>query len=349
MDWDHVVQLRAEGVGWNGIAAELGLTAGGLRGMASKAGHTKKSVPEEYSPTPQFEHEPPAPPSMEDLFALAKQSAKVINQIDPILTHDAVTLDASTPIGVIFVSCAHLGSRFAFYEDFERIFETVMATPNLYWLSLGDDVEGFLPGFLDASAVAEQAIADPRVQRLMLAHILDRLASEGKLLAGCASQHGGDWYRKKTVDDPIKDLYLQHGVPYFDGKGLLTLKVAEQSYHIALAHQFPGAGMNPNHAQRRAAMTDFPSADVLVQGDKHRYAVTEYSLPPMEFDAGLRPSYIQWLVQVGTAKTGPDRYSIRGWSRGVLEWPVLIFRHDRHAIAASRDLQLARLMMEKWR
>lgn len=346
MQWDRVARLRTEGQTWDQIAEHTGISASGLRGMASRRQKARRAE----TPPPQFSHPAPEPPSMDDLFALAKQSAKVIDQIDPIITHETITFDVDEPIGILFVSCAHLGSRFTFYEHFEQIFQQVLATPRLYWLSLGDDVEGFLPGFLDASAIAEQSIAHPLVQRRMLAYVLDKLADEGKLLAGCASQHGGDWPRKKIGEDPIKQMYLARNVPFFDGKGLLTLNIGKQTYHIALAHAFPGSSIsNPNYAQRRAALYDYPQADVLVQGDRHKYACAEYSLPPMEFDAGLRQSYMQWLLQVGTAKTGPDRYSIRGWSRGVLEWPVMIFRPDRHAIAASRELPLAQLMLKGWR
>ncbi len=299
------------------------------------------------SGAPRFANEPEELPDLDELFKLCRASRSVLNRVDPIVTHDTATFDDGASIGVIFVSCAHLGSRYTFYEEFERIFSRVLDTPRLHWLSLGDDVEGFLPGFRDGSAVTDQAIANPLVQRLMLARVLDKLAERGKLLAGCASQHGGDWYRKAVGEDPIKALYLARRVPFYDGKGLLTLKVGRQTYQVALAHSFPGSSIyNANHAQRRAGLFDFPSADVIVQGDKHRYAVTEMSLPPTEFDAGLRASYMQWLVQVGTAKAGLDKYSIRGWSRGVLEWPVLIFHADRHCIEYTRDLERASTLLE---
>lgn len=345
-----ILAQRAAGVRWPDIARQLNVTTTGLRGMASRYGWTKKvrSADEDH-PTP--EHLTPLPdlPDLDELFRLARQSASVINRTDPVVTHHEIQLDAHAPVGVIFVSCAHLGGRYTFYQEFEQLFADVLGVPRLYWLSLGDDIEGFLSGFPDASAVTDQAIANPKVQRLMLAHVLDKLAERGKLLAGCASQHGGDWTRKRAGDDPIKDMYVNRGVPFFDGKALLTLRVGAQTYRVALAHEFPGSSIyNPNHAQRRAALFEYPNADIIVQGDKHRYAVTEMSLPPQEFDAGMRDSYMQWLVQVGTAKAGPDKYSIRGWSRGILEWPVLIMRHDRHFVASSRDMGLTRLMLGQW-
>jgi len=286
--------------------------------------------------------------SLAALFELARANQTVLNRIDPVITYVKKRIDTDRPIGVIFTSCAHLGSRYTFYEGFAEIFNSVLETPNLLWVSLGDDIEGFMSGFPDAAAVTDQAIANPKIQQRMLAGVLDQLAGNDKLLAGCASQHGGKWIESKVGMNPIKDLYLQRKIPWFDGKGLFTLEVGEQTYQIALAHEFPGNSIyNANHAQRRAGLFEFPNEDVIVMGDKHRYSVQEISLPPYEFDAGMRPTYFQFLVQVGTAKIGLDRYSIRGWSRGVLEWPILIFHPKRHEITYTRSVPIARMLLEQ--
>lgn len=57
----------------------------------------------------------------------------------------------------------------------------------------------------------------------------------------------------------------------------------------------------------------------------------------------------QWYVQVGTAKTGPDPYTIKSWSPGTWEWPILIFRPDSHQIVSTTDLKLAKVLIaEGW-
>lgn len=284
---------------------------------------------------------------MEELFRLARESANVINRVDPVITHAEIDIPVtSEPVGIIFVSCAHLGGRYTFHEQFERIFDRVLNIDRLYWVSMGDDVEGFLPGFPDASAITDQAIANPKVQRLMLAHVLDKLAQNNKLLCGMASQHGGDWQQKRTGDNPIKDMYLEHKVPFFDGKALVTLRVGPTVYRLALAHEFKGTSQwNANHSQRRAIAFDFPNVDVAIQGDKHRGGVQRFTVPPFEYDAGMVDSYVKWLVQVGTMKQGPDKFSIRGWSRGVLEWPILIFQASEHRIEWTDSLERASMML----
>lgn len=283
-------------------------------------------------------------PNLEDLIQIARQNADLINAIDPIITHLSRSFERT--IGIIFVSCSHLGGRYTFYSEFQELLEKALKIKNLYWVSLGDDVESFIPGFPDASAVLDQAIANPKVQRLMLAKVLEKLTDKGKLLAGMASQHGGDWVRKKTGDDPIKDLYLAQGVPYFDGKALMTLEVGDSTYRLACAHELRGNSIyNPNHPQRRAALFEFPNADAIIMGDRHVSAVQRISLPAWEYDAGIRSSLYQWFVQVGTFKAGLDRYSIRGWSRGILDFPILIFHADEHRIEWTDSLERARLML----
>lgn len=92
-------------------------------------------------------------------------------------------------------------------------------------------------------------------------------------------------------------------------------------------------------AQGQALRWDLPSADVIVQGDKHVYGAAEVTAFKFEYDAGLRPSPFVWLVQVGTAKAGPDKYSIRRWSQGVFEWPIAVFWPDEHKIKVTRHLE----------
>lgn len=345
-DWAKIAKRRREGATWSTIAQEEDMRPNVLRTLAGRHGLTHQHDARASDDDPQFDINPPEPPTLEELFSAARENIRLTDSVDPILNHSTVSWKRG-PVAVIVVSCAHLGSRFTFYEQFDSIFRHVLDTPRLYWLSLGDDVEGFLPSFVDGSAVLEQALVNPKVQRAMLAAVLDKLAERKKLLAGCSSNHGGAWARRKTGDDPIKDMYRERKVPFFDGKALLSLHVGEQEYHMGIAHSFPGSSMyNPVHAQRRAGLFDFPTADVIVQGHKHNYAVTEMSLPPHEYDAGLRASYIQWLVQVGTAKTGPDRYSMEGWARGVLEWPIMVFREDRHEVTVTRRLQTAQYLLK---
>jgi hypothetical protein len=58
-----------------------------------------------------------------------------------------------------------------------------------------------------------------------------------------------------------------------------------------------------------------------------------------EVDAGNRESRRVLLVQTGTAKSGADKYTIRGWSKGEFEWATLVFGAKEHKIRWSWALE----------
>lgn len=350
--WEYKQQ---SGASWDQVARHFGKNKNTVRragrtyargtGEPPQPGGRK---PKERHVQPQFQTPKPDDLTLQDFVDLVRVNQRAVNAVDPILTTETITLDADQPVGIIFVSCSHLGSRYVNHEAFTELLKKVLDIPRLYWFALGDDTEG-MTGFFDVASAHEQALADPKLQRRMLALVLDQLAEKKKLLCGFAGQHGADWERRKRGADPIKSMYLDRGVPYFDGQSYIRLNVGRQMYRLFAAHQLPGNSMyNKNHPQKRAALWKAPTADVIVMGDKHTYSVQQEATDTFEFLAGERESYLRWLVQVGAAKTGPDPYTIKTWSPAVWEWPILIFRQDRHCIAQAADLDVARYMLNQW-
>jgi len=84
---------------------------------------------------------------------------------------------------------------------------------------------------------------------------------------------------------------------------------------------------------------------VIFQGDKHTYSVQEVSSDTWEYMLDASVPRKQWYVQVGTAKTGPDPYTIKNWAPGVWEWPILIFKPNVHQIVSTTDLGLAKMLI----
>jgi hypothetical protein len=332
---------------WEDIARAEGKSYESVRNVV-KRWRQRKDRPAPAHPAPQYEGKTPDDLTLDEYVELTRRTQEAVESVDPIFVNDTISIDADAPIGIIFVSCAHIGSRYVNHKAFQELLEKVLDIPRLYWFALGDDTEG-MTAFFDVASAHEQALADPRLQRRMLALILDKLAAHKKLLCGFAGQHGADWERRKRGADPIKQMYLDRKVRYFDGQAYIKLDVGGQLYRLFAGHQLPGSSMyNRVHAQKRAALWKAPTADVVIQGDKHTYAVSQESIDTFEYLAGERESYLRWLVQVGAAKTGLDPYTIKTWSPAVWDWPILIFRNDRHSIAQAADLDLAKLMLNAW-
>jgi len=273
--------------------------------------------------------------TFDDLVKIADVLRGALDHSDPVVDHQEMTLGDGGPVGIVFASCPHLGGRYTNHKAIRDMLDRALLIPNLYWAPLGDDIEGYLAGFADASSVHEQAM-NVDLQLLMLRAMLIKIAGAGRLLFGTASQHGGKWWEKRG-SNPIKDAYRGVGVPWFDGQAYLKLHVGSQVYQVAVAHEFPGHSMyNQLHPHARALRWDYPMADVIVQGDKHTYAVSEVTSYIREFDAGNRASPFTWFVQTGTAKTGLDKYTVKRWPHGIMEWPILIFEEDDHNIECTR-------------
>ena len=276
--------------------------------------------------------------SLEEIIRLSRQQVASKQAHDPIFITDDLYFEDNVPISVIFVSCAHLGGRFTAYEEFERIFNQALGIPNLYWASLGDDIEGFLPQFPDNKSVIEQVWQiDTQVE--LIQKVLTTLREAGKLLFGMGSQHGGKWLNKYHGDNPIKKAYLDLGVPFYDGIAYLKLHVGDQIYNVATAHDFPGDSIwNPLHRQTRAFYMNFPNAHLVVGGDRHKFAWAEIPASEWEAVVGNRSSNRVLLLQVGTAKTVPDIYTIQHWSTGLLGWPIVTFYPEKNKLNWTWDI-----------
>lgn len=275
-----------------------------------------------------------------DLWKIIEESHKkvrIAQRKDPILTHDVLTFP-DAPVAVMFVSCMHFGGRYTAHKEVADLIKRALEIPNLYIAFLGDDVENFLPQFKDKSSVEDQ-LYDTNVQIDIVKILLQMVLDCNKLLFGVAGQHGGWWMDSATGKNPIKEFYVKNKRPFFDGQAYIKFQVGEQTYNVAAAHKFKGSSeLNPLHPQAKALRSSFPMADIVVMGDKHHFDVMETAVYGWEEEAGNRQTDRALLLQVGTGKTGPDPYTIRGWSKGRLGWPIVMLRNDEHFVKWSWDL-----------
>lgn len=273
---------------------------------------------------------------LDEFFELAERKAEEAQLYDPIITTDEFHF--SEACAILFGSCMHLGGRYTNYRKMRELFNKALETPGLYWGSLGDDIEGFMAQFRDRKAVYDQIIPLPN-QLKVLDYILEKLDEADKLLFGVSSQHGGQWMRRDTGKDEVKSLYLKYRVPYFDGLAYVKFHVGKQTYNVAMAHKFDGHSQyNPSHPQMKALITKFPNADVVVMGDRHHPVYQRLPMYGYEYQAGNRKSPMVTLLQAGTAKDGPDPYTIERWTQGIFEWPIVVFHANEHKVSVVESL-----------
>jgi hypothetical protein len=272
----------------------------------------------------------------EALFDVIEDLQGIVDRADPITTSETIEIETDLPVVVMFTSCWHLGGRYVFYKKFRELLRLTLETPRVYWGVHGDLGDFFLPTFRNAEPVLTQLV-HPAFQRKLATYVLGKLAEKGRLLYGCAGNHE-DFIVKVIGEDLLKPEFTDRGVPYFVGKGVVRLRVGEEEYIVGVAHKWPGNSyFNPTHAEIRALMVDIPGADVIAGGHLHGFAHQEIGKSSLAHEAGVLHNHRFHAVAIGTASNGPDPYSIKGWSRGTFEWPMLAFYPDRHQIKRVYD------------
>lgn len=226
---------------------------------------------------------------------------------------------------IIFSADWHLGSVATDYDMFRENIELLLSTENCYLVTVGDVIDNFRR-FYSLEAVFSQ-VASPKMQTQILRAIYDELTAKHKWLAGCWGDHDVKWDETAFGQSPVKEM-LSKKIVYFNGKGILNLKLGEEKYEIVLSHKLMGNSIyNPNHPQIRESKWYHPNADVIVSAHKHNPAIQ------ILYEYGKRKCF----VQVGTFKVD-DGYSKRFWEKGIIGVPALVFHNDRHEVGAYMSL-----------
>jgi hypothetical protein len=275
-------------------------------------------------------------------IARFREAAKAVTALqdehDPVITHYSQLFDTNKPVAIMWASCMHLGGRYTDHEFIENALNTFLEFGSVFFI--GDEIEGFTPSWFHAGSIMEQALQVTQQVNMFDAY-MEQFWS--KVLGGMWSQHGSMWFEKNQGYTPLKRRYTERGIPFFDGTANLTYQVGDQVYYIVASHEFSGNSQwNKNHPHIKSLRFDHPTADAIIAGDKHTYAVQELQVYTEEFEAGRRASPWVWLIQSGTAKTGPDKYTIKRWGKGEAEWPITVLYPDQHLIKVTRHIEDAR-------
>ncbi len=288
--------------------------------------------------SPRFPGLTPAEFNWEEWYEAAEMMASLTNRLDPTITNAVVHIPTDKPIAFMNTGDWHIGSRFVAYKTFRALLDLLLATERVYWANYGDETDNFPMDWLPP---AVQQIITPKAQRLLVAAMVERMIDKGKLLWSFWSNHHA-FTERKIGEDLMAPMFMGK-VPFFHGKGVIRFKIGldeetAEEYIIYASHEFTGSSVyNINHPQMKALLWEVPQADFVIMGDKHKYGYTEVSHHDNSYYAGLHKNHIAHLLQVGTAKTGPDHYSIRGWSSGMLEWPIFVLYPDKHVIKRAYD------------
>jgi len=276
----------------------------------------------------------------DEWYKLVDKLSEETNELDPIITSSMVWVPTDKPIIFSPSGDWHLGSRFVAYKTFRALLDLVIDTPRFYWGLFGDLADNFP---LDWMPPAIMQVIQPMHQWRLIQVVAQKLMDEKKVLFAFWGNHN-HFSEKKTGEDPEVPVWRGR-VPYFHGKGVVTLRVGKEyetaeQYIIYGGHKLRGNSQyNTNHPQVKALLWDVPQADFIISAHTHNFGYQEVVHHEQAFLAGLHKNRIAHLVQIGSPKIGPDPHTIRGWSNGIFEWPIFVLYPDRHEIKRIYDFK----------
>jgi len=158
------------------------------------------------------------------------------------------------PVGIALMADLHLGSAGVDYERLDADIETIVQTPGMYVMLVGDILDNWIIGKLMRLMMGEEFTIDE--QWALARHVLRRLAP--KLIASVSGNHDL-WTYGLTHVDHLRDTHarLTAGVLYHRYELPLTVQVGGAEHVFRIRHKWKGSSIyNPTHAIERAALFD---------------------------------------------------------------------------------------------
>ncbi len=238
-------------------------------------------------------------------------------------SQDVANIEIKTdkPVGVVYSSDWHLGSESIEYNRFLEDMEFLLAHDNLKLALVGDLIDNFTQ-FKNVLAVTQQLIS-PKQQRRILESLIEELVEKDKLIISGYGNHDVEFDERIIGHSFVQDI-LSKSVPYFNGKGIMKLKVGDVEYTNLILHKTRyNSFIHALHGAKREYQLTFP-ADVVVCGDKHLSGFEEYIHYGMAKDAGMGFGGETFLIRLGTYKTDCG-YSKRYWGKGNIRTDCVVY------------------------
>lgn len=350
---DQATRLKKAGKTWEEVAHELPVTTTGesVRKAVSRHAEEGPDTGQGVSPGPLTHYREMLRERFPDIklpedvhwrewldsFSTIQDLHKRTDPTQEFLTIDFSGVDR--PIAIASASDLHMGGGYTSHRAIVETIDFILKTDDLYLGITGDAIEGFIPGEKSAETVEQQA-GSLKAQLAALQSLVHELSSAGKLLWLSWGDHDAKWFEKLVGVNFVKQ-QVHDKAPYFQGRGLITLELGEQTYYICVNHaERFNSQWNRNHPQRRQYERFFP-ADINISGHKHKPAFQMNFHYEMLREAGLNLGGKHWLIANGTYKTGPDPYTIRGWTKGIIGVPTIVFHADEHDTDVFEDPEKA--------
>ena len=185
-----------------------------------------------------------------------------------------IRLDVDEPIGIVFLSDAHLGDWATDHELFERITDEILATPGLYIALLGDmaAMNVKLRGVAEVSA----NLLRPEQQLEYFLSWLDEV--DDRLILSTWDNHAVEREENGTGISSFARAQGKRKIPYFNGIGHPDIQVGREVYKLAVSHRFRGRSVvNPCAGPMKYLINEAYDREIAAMGDAHVPGVLQFT------------------------------------------------------------------------
>jgi hypothetical protein len=235
--------------------------------------------------------------------------------------------DGKQPVILMAFGDQHIGAYGTNYEEFVRLTDEIISTPNLYVALIGDYLEMAirLRGVLEVTS----QVLTPEMQEAFLEGWLDEI--KDKVAFATWDNHAVMRQESQAGTSSVKNILSRRFV-YHNGIGHSDIRVGGQVYKCAASHKFRGGSMfNRMHAQGRYVRQQASDRELVLMGDIHQagYMYTE--------EGGHDAVY----VTGGTLHTNSG-YAKRFFSlKTAMHYPCVVLHQDKHEMVPFKTIAAA--------
>ena len=247
----------------------------------------------------------------EATVALQQQLKLISSALDDV----TCTLDVSHPVGIAFLSDAHIGEIGSDLLQLKQDIEEIADHEALYVYLGGDMAHNFILSAMSHFGTMDDSAVPPRAQQVLLDWLVGKL--HGSTIAMSTGNH--DWWSRRQTDiDSMQALAKRHNIVYTGHGGMVRLKVGSQTYRIYRRHKYRyNSSFNLCHVVKQMWRMGGVDFDVGVVEHGHQPAIetfTEHGQPRLAIRTGTYLTESGFAAEVGAQ-----------WTHGV---PVVVFHAD---------------------
>jgi len=231
--------------------------------------------------------------------------------------------DGTRPEIICQLGDLHIGAWGTDYDLLEKITDELKETG--VWVALMGDLLEMAIKLRSVLEVCSQVLP-PEQQVQFLESWIEEILPQVVFSVWC--NHGVEREEKMSGVSLIKGILSKKTV-YFNGIGHPDVQVGNQVYKIAASHKFRGSSMyDSTFGAKRYSRMEAHDREIIMQGDLHRYGISQYS------EGGIE----KVAITSGTLHLNSG-YAKRYFSLKTLPiFPCLVLHHDQHKITPFINL-----------